>query len=146
MSKPIDYLSANASAVLPARRLSIYFASKLRHAAVGRKLSADWPEFDWTARWPTAHVGKVPDQSNFARIFWQHDLEDVAGSDVVMCYALEGDHLRGALVEVGMGLALGKAVLVIGDHPDYGTWQWHPLVHRAETLAEARVLLRALAL
>lgn len=146
MSKPLDYLTANESAVIPSCRLRIYFASRISHGKIARKLLAEWPEFTFTSRWPQHHVGKVPDQANFAKTFWLHDAEDVAGCDVVLCYGEPGDTLRGALVEVGMAIALGRAVVVVGECESYGTWQYHPLVHHAGDLREARVLLRTMAL
>jgi hypothetical protein len=45
-----------------------------------------------------------------------------------------------------MGIAYGKHVIVVGDHPDYGTWQYHPQVHRAKDLTEAKILLTCLGL
>lgn len=63
---------------------------------------------------------------------------------MVLVYAEEGEHLRGALVEAGMAIALGKTVLVIGDHPDFGTWQHHPKVIHAADLDQARTRLTEL--
>lgn len=63
----------------------------------------------------------------------------------MLVYAEEGEHLRGALVEAGMAIALGKIVLVIGSHPDFGTWQHHPNVMHAADLDHARARLAELA-
>lgn len=120
------------------RKTNVYLASKLAHAKKWREL--DWPEINLTARWPHSHVG-VPDTADFARLFWTEDEDDVMSSDVVLVYAEDGEHLRGALVEAGMGIALGKHVIVVGDHPDFGTWQYHPMVLRAKTLEQARSII-----
>jgi nucleoside 2-deoxyribosyltransferase len=92
------------------------------------------------------HVGKTPDDECFAKVFWQHDTEDVRECDVVLVYVEADDHLRGALIEAGMGIAFEKDIIVVGEHPDYGTWQFHPWVHRVKDLDSARILLRALAM
>jgi hypothetical protein len=95
------------------------------------------------ARWPKLHVEGTPDNSPaLANLFWKQDQADVIRSDVVMVYAEPQDHLRGALIEAGMGIAYGKTVIVIGDHPDYGSWQYHRQVIRAEDYAEAMTILR----
>ncbi|MFA9261732.1 MAG: hypothetical protein ACEQSB_00005, partial [Undibacterium sp.] len=65
------------------------------------------------------------------------DHEDVSTADCVIVYAEKGEHLRGALVEAGIALALKVPVMVIGDHPDYGTWQYHPGVIRYATIEDA---------
>lgn len=124
----------------------VYGASKLKHAGLWKELRTQWPEIIWTARWPVMHVGTVPDEPCFAKVFWQHDYEDVREADVVMVYAEPQDHLRGALVEAGMCIAMGGRVIVVGDNPDYGTWQYHPQVYKAKDLAEARLLLKTMAI
>jgi nucleoside 2-deoxyribosyltransferase len=127
--------------------IKVYTASKLTEAQRWRDLREAWPEVDFVARWPFMHVGNVPDDSpSCAKVFWQHDLADVAAADVVLVYGAPEHHLRGALVETGMAIALGKWVIVVGEHEDYGTWRWHPLVYSAEDLASARVILGCMAL
>lgn len=122
-------------------RIKVYGASKLCHVEVWKQLSKSWTEIEFTARWPFKHVGTVPDEPCFARVFWEHDLEDVVAADGVVVYAKPEDDLRGALVEAGMALALGKFVIVVGENKNYGTWQYHPLVHRVADLTDARTLL-----
>lgn len=124
--------------------IKVYTASKLRHAEMWRTLHMDGVEF--TARWPRLHVGTVPDDPRYAKIFWVHDEEDVRASDVVLVYAELKDKLRGALVEAGMAIALGKDVIVVGEHDDFGTWQYHPLVHKARNMKQVALLLRCLAM
>lgn len=124
--------------------IKVYTASKLYHAEMWRTLHIDGVEF--TARWPRLHVGTVPDDARYAKIFWMHDEEDVRASDVVLVYAEPKDKLRGALVEAGMAIALGKDVIVVGEHDDFGTWQYHPLVHKAKDMKQVTLLLRCLAM
>jgi hypothetical protein len=129
-------------------RLKIYTASKLNRGPLWRKIASDWPEIEVVARWPFLHVtadgspGWPDDCAAHGSVFWQHDHEDVAKADVVLVYGHPEDSLRGALVEAGMGIALGKTVIVVGEHPAYGTWQFHPQVRRVPSLESARSLLR----
>lgn len=115
----------------------VYTASKLCHASKWLALRSLWPEVHFTARWPHL-VGNVSDEEVNAALFWLRDIADVQKSDVVLLYAEEGEHLRGALVEAGAALGLGKRVICVGDHPDYGTWRFHPMVTRLPTLEAAR--------
>lgn len=148
MSKRDNYRALEGVPVeptlLPRKRVSVYFASKIHHAPIGRALAAEWTEFWWTSRWPTHHVGKMPSIRAFAKEFWLHDEEDVRASDVVLVYAEPGDKLRGALVEAGIAIGHGVRVVVVGENECYGTWQHHPLVTAVADLAEARQLLRAM--
>lgn len=114
----------------------VYTASKLKHSDMWKALRLTWHDIEWTARWPDL-TGGVEDSASFAREFWRHDVQDIARADCVLVYAEEGDHLRGALVEAGVGIALGKHVIVVGEHPDYGTWQHHPMVTRVADMTEA---------
>ncbi len=128
-------------------RLKVYTAGKLHDAPLWRALRDEWPEVIFTARWPVCHVGTTPDSPCFAKVFWEHDFVDVSEADVVLVYShSRADQLRGALVEVGMGLALAKEIICVGEHPDFGTWQYHRNVHRVSDLAEARLLLSTMTL
>lgn len=124
-------------------RIKVYTASKLAQADRWKRLVDEWPEVHFVARWP-GYVGVVPDEPDQAEVFWQHDIEDVTSADAVLVYAEAGEHLRGALVEAGAAIALGKPVIVVGTHADYGTWQYHPLVHRVADLDGARELLQTM--
>ena len=126
--------------------IKVYTASKLAEADLWKSLRGEWPEVTFTARWPFFHAGDVPNTPFYAKAFWLQDAEDVKACDVVLVYGTQGEHLRGALVEAGMAIALGLKVIVVGDHPDYGTWQYHPSVFRVPGLEEARTLLKCLAL
>lgn len=117
--------------------LRIYFASKLRHAAKWRKLCAESSDFIAHARWLKHNTLGTADTSENAREFWGQDEQDVRDADVVIVYAEAQDHLRGALVEAGIAVASGVPVIVVGDHADYGTWQYHAGVRRVGTIHQA---------
>lgn len=120
----------------------VYFASKLHHGAAWRGLKD--PRVHAFARWLAHTEAGTPDTPDNARKFWIEDLADVKAADAVIVYGATGDHLRGALVEAGIAIAYSIPVYVIGNHPDYGTWQYHPGVVRAETLEIAFALITAL--
>lgn len=132
--------------LVESRRIRVYTASKLAKADLWKRLRFEWLEVEFTARWPMLHIGRVPNAEIFAKVFWEHDLEDIQACDVVLLFGEKSEKLRGGLVEAGMALALGKHVIVVGDSPDYSTWQYHPLVSRCKNLDEARVLLDCMAL
>ena len=128
--------------------IRVYGASRTTLASEWLRLREAWPEVEWTARWPFL-IGEVPDEPAFAKLFWQHDLEDVAKADVVMVLSDANDPdesaaLRGALVEAGAGLALGKSLVLVGDCWEFGTWQYHPRCYKVACLLEARVMLKQL--
>ncbi len=135
------------NSILPNYRLAIYFASKTDHAPMAKLLQTEWTEFTWTSRWPL-YVGKVEHFQNeaMAKIGWEYDLADIQAANVVLVFSKPEDTLRGALVEAGMAIALGKKVLVVGENDSYGTWQYHPLVLHAPNMLQARNILRTLAL
>lgn len=124
--------------------LRVYTASKLSAAPIWQEIHAAWPEVYCHARWlKHTSILRTPDTADRAARFWVEDEQDVRHADVVVVYGREGEHLRGALVEAGIGIALGKPVVVIGDHPDYGTWQHHPAVIRLKDFDSLRIFLGA---
>jgi hypothetical protein len=125
--------------------LKIYTASKIDHAFLWQTLHEEWPEFHFVARWPF-YIGRIPEtNTSAASKFWLDDETDVRNADVVLVYAAnKNEFLRGALTEAGMGLALGKTVLVVGDNPSFSTWQYHPRCVRLANLEAARTYLRSL--
>ena len=131
--------------------ITVYTASKLHHAPLWRRLAIAWPEIHFTARWPNDHVSDTghplwpEDSPAHGQVFWEHDAQDIRNSDVVLCYAEGSDVLRGALVEVGIALALSRHVIVVGESDSYGTWQYHKNVLRVKDLPAARNLLHLLA-
>lgn len=117
--------------------VSIYVASKMRHAPLLQQLYLARPDAHFVNRWIWLE-GNVPDSEVYARNFWLDDVHDVLSADVLICFAKDGDDkLRGALVEAGIALGAGKRVIVVGKHSDYGTWQHHPSVERAYNLGHA---------
>lgn len=62
---------------------------------------------------------------------WEWCIKDVQECDVLVCYVEPGEVLKGALIEVGVALGLGKRVVCVGSIQDYlnnGTWLNHPRV------------------
>lgn len=118
--------------------LSVYPASHTHLAPLWLSLANDWPEVHFCARWPSALHGGRPDTPEFATVGWQENVEDITRADVILVYSDSYTLLRGALVEAGMGIALGKKVLLVGKHPSFGTWQYHPQCYGVRELEGAR--------
>jgi hypothetical protein len=70
---------------------------------------------------------------------WLLTLAEIESADALLIGTLcpPAWPLRGALVEAGAALALGKRVLLLGKHESFGNWQHHPLCLRVATLDEA---------
>ena len=117
----------------------VYFASKLYHASTWRNLKD--ARVHAFARWLVHEESATEDSAEEAKNFWIEDVSDVKVADAVVVYAAYDDKLRGALVEAGVALAMKVPVYVIGEHPDYGTWQYHPGVIRCDELEEALHLI-----
>lgn len=65
---------------------------------------------------------------------WLIDFADVARCDYLLLLAPpENEHLRGGLVEAGYALGQAKPVFLIGEHPDFSTWRYHPMVRQFNT-------------
>lgn len=114
----------------------VYFASKMHHAEKWRNLYHFHKNLHMVSRWPYLEPEVEPTAAN-AQKFWDTDLLDIVSADYLIVYALEGENLRGALVEVGMAIGLGKTVICIGDSDEYGTWRYHKQVLNYETLEQA---------
>lgn len=121
--------------------IRLYTASKVHHAGKWRALCATSRHIQCHARWLKHSAMGTPDTAEHAAEFWLQDEQDVRDADAVLVYAETGDRLRGALVEAGIAIAAGIPVIVVGDHPDYGTWQHHPGVRRTADLEQALRLL-----
>jgi hypothetical protein len=126
--------------------IKVYIASKLHYADKFQKLRATWKNdsIDLHARWhdqaALEHEGHSLSPEDF-HIFWSVDEEDVKMSDAIILYGESHDKLRGALVEAGMAIGAGILTILVGDCPDFGTWQHHPVVVKADSLEHARTML-----
>lgn len=80
---------------------------------------------------------------------WARVGMEIDAADALVLYAEKSDFpLKGALIEIGMALGMGKPVYVClpdivldarTDRP-VGSWVRHPLVHRIETLGELKAV------
>jgi hypothetical protein len=124
--------------------MKVYIASKLAHAERWRKVRDAWaPDHLITSRWiDMTHTFSMSDDADQMRACWEGNVQDVKAADVVMVYGRPGEMLRGALVEAGIGIGLGKLVLLVGECEQFGTWRHHPSVtHLPDHLWAARELI-----
>lgn len=125
--------------------IKVYIASKLKYAERFKKYREDWKAsgIDLHARWFDQAIieqtSEVPPED--FHIFWLVDEEDVKVSSALIVYGEENDKLRGALIEAGIAIGQGMLVIVVGDCPDFGTWQYHPTVTRAGSLEHAKTMI-----
>lgn len=125
----------------PTNQLSIYTAGRIAEGPKFLDLAAKWPEFTFTSSWIRGAENDMVEC--YMKAVWDMDYREVQQSDVVLIHKFrEGaGAFRGALVEVGMGLAFGKQIVVVGDWPEYGSWQFHGNCHRVPSLLVAREVL-----
>jgi hypothetical protein len=123
---------------------AVYLATKIKHAAKFRELREEWGTegVRIISRWLDQAIHEDVATPEEFSIFWRVDVEDVEISDALVIYGEAGDELRGALVEAGVAIAKGLLVIVVGDSPSFGSWQFHPTVVRAQDLAHAKELIQ----
>ena len=94
--------------------MKIYVASKVKHAPMwvavrqyllpkGHEIVSTWID--------EAGEGQTTSYTELAR----RCIDEISACDVLILFCEPGDLLKGALIEVGAALALGKKVAVVGD-------------------------------
>lgn len=91
--------------------LSVYTASKPRHAAMWREIRA--AGINVIATWIDFENDR--DIDCFQRL-WIQCAHEAAQADVTLLYIEPHDELRGAYVEMGIALASGKRVYLVNPH------------------------------
>ena len=107
----------------PGKKPRVYVASKLRHAKEIRSEALAHENIQFTSGWIYLCEHVSDDSKGMADNFWAANLKDLRACDILVIFGDPEDKLRGALIEAGYALALGKTVIVVGDHSDFGTWQ-----------------------
>lgn len=119
---------------------TIYTASKTRHAPKWRRLQTLGVPV--IASWLDEECPEDKSKDVIPGL-WVKMVEEAAGCGAVLAYFEPGEIIKGALVEVGAALAMGKPVFVCGCKPDYpyvkewGSWLRHPLVTLCKDLNDA---------
>lgn len=120
-----------AQQIAESRKTWVYVASKVKFAPMWQNLEERGAPINST--WP--HLNPVT-PADFAEL-WEYCLREASRCDALILYDPDGEHLKGALVEVGCALSHGKPVYVVGNPDALKTVMHHPLVIFADTLAEA---------
>ncbi len=115
--------------------MKIYIASKTKHAASWLKLREHRPDVEITSTWiHEAGDGQTADYCELA----VRCLAEVKKADSILLYCASDEVLKGALIEVGAALALGKEVRCVGDSPSlsgvfcrHPLWKWFTSIERA---------------
>lgn len=111
--------------------MNIYVASKVKHAAMWKAVRQYLlpKNHAITSTWiDEAGEGETASYTELAT----RCISEIAASDVLILYCEPGELLKGALIEVGAALALGKKVAVVGDceslsrvFKSHGLWSEH---------------------
>lgn len=123
----------NKSEVAPATGSApFYVASKVKHAPEWRALrDAGW---NVIATW-IDEAGEG--QSDYYELSIRC-LKEISAAEFVLLYAETEDILKGALIEAGAALALGKQVRMVGSFRNFSrVFYQHPLVTRYATVPSA---------
>lgn len=121
----------------------VYVASHVRHAGLIKDRRRAWRGQGITV---TSHWIDAPglgNEHNLTPLYlagqWIENYHDVAASKALLVYAEKNDVMRGALIEAGIAMGMHRPVVIVGplDHPSWGSWQYHPLVHYCLNLEAA---------
>jgi hypothetical protein len=118
------------------KRYQVYIASKTKHAEMWKNLKAKLAagqSFEINSTWiDEAGPGQSPDLADLAG----RCIDEACAANLVIVYYEEGDSfMKGALVEMGAALALGRWVCLVGDPPIKGSYfSHHPKVFSASNV------------
>jgi len=114
---------------------TVYVASKVKHAAMWLKLRQQG--YAITSTW-IDDVGKAQTKG-YAELA-ARCLKEIQNADALILFCQPGEILKGALIEAGAALALGKQVFCIGknhtlsevfkSHPNWKTFKTLPAALR----------------
>ena len=113
----------------------IYIASKAAYRPRWREFQDKG--YDIVSSWIHTDDRYTDDPTglDYAKL-WQTCENDVRKCDVLVIYSQREDHLKGALVELGIALGLGKEIIACGDLTDKGSWMHHPRVSISDKSVE----------
>lgn len=93
----------------------------------GHEITCDWTDHD-------IYPEDAP--NNQKAYFAVDDINGVRECDLLIAVFLWERHQRGALIEIGAALGLGKPVAIIGDYENSSTLLQHPGITRFGTVAD----------
>ena len=97
----------------------------------GHRVTLDWTVHDL----PNRKLNQV-EKDLLLRTYAMEDINGVRECDILIALFTEPRHQRGAMIEVGAALGLGKFVLVIGHAEDSSTLLKHNLVYNIDKLED----------
>lgn len=100
----------------------IYIASKAHHRPQWRELRNKG--YDIISQWIDINdkYSQDPTGLDYTKL-WDACVQDVRKCDILILYVEKDEHLKGALVQLGVALGLGKEIIVTGIFgDDNGTW------------------------
>jgi len=120
----------------------VYGASKVKHAPMWQSLRASG--INIISTWiDEAEKGVTLDFADLTNRCFR----EVAEADVILLYCLPGEILKGALMEVGAALALGKPIYCVGDCESLSpVFRHHPLWHTYDSIEAALAEMKNLSI
>jgi hypothetical protein len=124
--------------------IKVYIASKIIYAPQFKGYREAWAAegIEICSRWIDKVDLERDATPDIYQMMWLIDEEDVRACKALILFGDSRDKLRGALIEAGMAIAQGKQVFTVGKHPDYGSWQHHPLVTPVNSFEHAKLLIK----
>lgn len=111
-----------------------YIASKVKYAPLWRKMRANGHKI--TSSWidEMEEVKKIEDCADLAL----RCVSDIMDAKFVVLYCSHGDLLKGALIEAGIAIGMGKEVRCVGNcHSISRVFKQHPLWTRYRSVIAA---------
>lgn len=96
--------------------------------SLGNEITVDW----------TVHERS---DTGYPAAYAQEDIEGVRRADIYIGYFMNKNDYKGALVELGAALGLGKRVFIVGHAIDSCIFVGHPLVTQVDSKEEFLSLL-----
>lgn len=115
--------------------MKVYIASKVHHYASWLELRDKRPDVQFTSTWiDEAGEGETSDYTELA----ERCIREVLAADFILLYCTTNEVLKGALIEVGAALAMGKEIRCVGDTSSlsrvfcrHRLWKWFSSIEQA---------------
>lgn len=149
MPKSLLMTAENGSKIARERPVKFYVAAKWQDRPIvhqvyqilksfGHEITLDWTDHEL----PNESQMKQSQINNFLSMWAEKDIIGVQNCDLLIALFMEPRHQRGAMVEVGAALGLGKPILIIGHAEDSSTLLRHPLCMHLDDLEDLNKWLK----
>lgn len=122
------------------RSLNVYVAAKFIDREQVREIHSLLRKMGHTVAldWTNHEKDSLMDKVHWAT----EDINGVRNCDVLIAVFIQERHQRGAMIEIGAALGLGKPVIIAGNAENSSTLLNHPLVTKKKDIVEALNAIR----